>query len=966
MSLHFTNKIKKINTNSISDLNNIIFTEVTKFDGPCTKIIGLDENKKLYKDATQCFISEGKVQVKKMSITDFPAYLRSLNTNQAIIHGIPIKNGKEFRIVSKSQFNNQSNTITRTKENFEYMKSPGLGVIDYDSIPGEKSLKPDELLCFMEEVCPEFKTAAIVITPSTSACIYKGTVHMNPDSAGFRLYFFPADSSDLPRFSDVLFKRLWLQGHGRIQVSRTGALLVRTIFDKSVFSPERLDFVAGAICKNGLTQNLSVPVLKGDGYFDTMAMKNLTEDEERSFLKLVENEKEAYREEAAKQKTIYDKNEIQKLKDSGLDHEKAQEVVSNRIKFKLMPEDNLHFDIHGSVCVCDVLNNLEKYDKATLADPLEPDYGGGTNKAILFMNTPETTPVIHSFAHGGRTYKFDMSAFHSRRLDAIVEEATNDPGIAFEEGSIESLAFLEKNNYADFQRYKSRLKKSGISISDLNSRLKPVKKKSGDIKNAITKNLSGICSFFHDSDYKPYVTIKKKQHLEHYDLYAKEFRLFISRLAYAEFNINLPKNSLDTILESLAGMAIHDGKEHNVYTRIAEVDGSIYIDLANNKWDCLKITKTGWKVINSDVVKFIRTKSMTPLPYPAEKGDIDLLWNYVNITKEDDQLLLLAWIIEAFRPSTPYPVILLMGQQGCAKSSSQNIIRKLIDPNASNLRSMPKSTDDLYVTASNTHMVSLNNLSHLSSNMQDAICCISTGGGHAKRQLYTDSDETVFDIKRPVILNGISQVLTQQDLIDRSLILTLKPLKTFIEETELREKLTVDYPIIFRGLIDLAVETFKNLDSITMKNPPRMADFARLGAAMFKALKPASKKNNFEMLYAEKQKTAVIEALDASTVATAVRHYLTEHPNGFLKMIPNEIYKKLKTHCHDHDLKKIEVKSAKGLADRLRRDLPGLQAVGLEITFHERTSAGRPISILWKKKPGKKAKKMNNHSFYIL
>jgi hypothetical protein len=52
----------------------------------------------------------------------------------------------------------------------------------------------------------------------------------------------------LPELADVLFKRMWLGGHGYIVISRAGSMLVRSIFDASVFSPERLDFVAGANC----------------------------------------------------------------------------------------------------------------------------------------------------------------------------------------------------------------------------------------------------------------------------------------------------------------------------------------------------------------------------------------------------------------------------------------------------------------------------------------------------------------------------------------------------------------------------------------------------------------------------------------------------------------------------------------------------------------------------------------------
>jgi hypothetical protein len=45
----------------------------------------------------------------------------------------------------------------------------------------------------------------------------------------------------------------------------------------------------------------------------------------------------------------------------------------------------------------------------------------------------------------------------------------------------------------------------------------------------------------------------------------------------------------------------------------------------------------------------------------------------------------------------------------------------------------------------------------------------------AERQLHTDQDEVLFDAARPVILNGIEEVITRPDLADRSIFLTRRP-----------------------------------------------------------------------------------------------------------------------------------------------------------------------------------------------
>ena len=77
------------------------------------------------------------------------------------------------------------------------------------------------------------------------------------------------------------------------------------------------------------------------------------------------------------------------------------------------------------------------------------------------------------------------------------------------------------------------------------------------------------------------------------------------------------------------------------------------------------------------------------------------------------------------------------------------------------------------ITATNGWCLAFDNLSHLQDWQSDALCRISTGGGWAGRALYTDQDETILDVMRPIALNGIEEVVTRNDLLDRSPIVYL-------------------------------------------------------------------------------------------------------------------------------------------------------------------------------------------------
>lgn len=102
-----------------------------------------------------------------------------------------------------------------------------------------------------------------------------------------------------------------------------------------------------------------------------------------------------------------------------------------------------------------------------------------------------------------------------------------------------------------------------------------------------------------------------------------------------------------------------------------------------------------------------------------------------------------------FRPTPPYLVLVLYGEQGSAKSTTTRVIRQLVGPGQSPLRSEPKEQQDLLIAARNNWVVAFDNLSHLPGWLSDAICRLSTGGGLGKRQLYTDQDEIILDAQRP-------------------------------------------------------------------------------------------------------------------------------------------------------------------------------------------------------------------------
>ena len=219
---------------------------------------------------------------------------------------------------------------------------------------------------------------------------------------------------------------------------------------------------------------------------------------------------------------------------------------------------------------------------------------------------------------------------------------------------------------------------------------------------------------------------------------------------------------------------------------------------------------------------------MQPLPVPATGGSIEALRPFLNVKSDNDFVLVVAWALAVLRNRGPYPVMVLSGEQGSAKSTFSAILRSLLDPNTAPLRALPREDRDLFIAASNGHVLAFDNVSGLPGWISDTLCRLATGGGFAVRQLYTDQDEVLFDAARPVILNGIEEIVTRPDLADRAVFLTLQPIpeKDRRPEQELWAAFDAERPRILGVLLDAVVEGLKRLPATRLDKLPRMADFA--------------------------------------------------------------------------------------------------------------------------------------------
>jgi hypothetical protein len=463
--------------------------------------------------------------------------------------------------------------------------------------------------------------------------------------------------------------------------------------------------------------------------------------------------------------------------------------------------------------------------------------------------------------------------------------------------------------------------------------------------------LASGAEFFHDGD-DGFVTVPIDEHMATYSIQSRPFRLWLAREFFEHEHVAAGGEAIRAALETLRAHAIFQGPAHRTAVRVGDGGGKLFIDLCNEAWQVVEIDAAGWRVIESRncPIRFRRAPGMLPLPDPERGGSVNDLRPFLNVADDSDFQLLIAWLLAAYRDRGPYPILALHGEQGSAKSTTSRILRALIDPNAAPIRSEPREERDLMIAATKSWLCAFDNLSTLRQWLADGLCRLSTGGGFATRTLYSDADETIFNAMRPVILNGISELSTRGDLLDRSLLIYLPSIADSARQPEANFYRTFHAarPRILGALLDAVAAALANVDHVRDQPVPRMADFYKWIVAAEPAL--SWEPGEFERAYRENRGSAIGLILEGSAVASALQVI------GDFQGTASDLLARLNAETEDKARSgRAWPKSARGLAGALRRIAPALATVGIQVGF-ERAGRERQrivsIRTIRSEKPG--------------
>jgi len=96
----------------------------------------------------------------------------------------------------------------------------------------------------------------------------------------------------------------------------------------------------------------------------------------------------------------------------------------------------------------------------------------------------------------------------------------------------------------------------------------------------------------------------------------------------------------------------------------------------------IKISKDGCRVLGGadSPVLFRRYLAMDAFPAPVHGGAIKALRPLVNVSSDEDFVLLVARLLAALRSSGPYPVLVLSGKQVSVKRCYSERLSQLLTP----------------------------------------------------------------------------------------------------------------------------------------------------------------------------------------------------------------------------------------------------------------------------------------------
>jgi energy-coupling factor transporter ATP-binding protein EcfA2 len=438
---------------------------------------------------------------------------------------------------------------------------------------------------------------------------------------------------------------------------------------------------------------------------------------------------------------------------------------------------------------------------------------------------------------------------------------------------------------------------------------------------------------FHDEHHRAYAQRKQGDAVAFLIAKSQEFRHVLERL-HREATGTFPKKAaVGEAQHLLAAEAIHEHESQQVALRVGGSQKEVWIDLGPGR--AVRVVPGKWAKVERAGVMLRRGSGFANLPDPVKRKDgQQQLRKLFDFLDDNSYMLVLGWLLMAFSPSGPYPVLVLLGEPGSGKSTLGKMLKSIVDPTSMLSRSAPKSEQDLAIHSEANWVVSMDNLGGLPAWLSDTLCRLTSGSGFSTRELYTTDGERIFSQQRPVILNGLAAVVTAQDLLNRSAVIVMRRRESWVNERVVWQEFETALPVILGALLDVIAGLLERLPTTAERAQVRMADWTRWIEAAEPSLEwePGS----FAALLDENQDDNERASLEGSPVANALLVFMRKQKDGVWTGTPTGLHTRLEP-AGDKPGRGWPT-NPQQLSKELTRIAKGLRREGLEV---EKDSIGR-------------------------
>lgn len=382
--------------------------------------------------------------------------------------------------------------------------------------------------------------------------------------------------------------------------------------------------------------------------------------------------------------------------------------------------------------------------------------------------------------------------------------------------------------------------------------------------------------------------------------------------------------ALEDALAVLRGQAMKT-EPRKLAIRYGRDGDKIVVDLGRVDGKAVEIDAAGWSVVDRSPILFERTQLVGELPDPVEGGTVEDLRGLLNIG-DDDFDVLVGWMVAAMIPDIPHPILFLSGGHGTGKTTTAKMIVNTFDKSDAPVRTQPRDVETYALSVAGSYSTVFENVSKIPEWQSDAMCRTVTGDAFTRRKLYSDRELSVVSFRRVLAITTIEAGSLRGDLADRLVLVELATIddKSRRDEGEIDPRFAEIAPRLLGAFCGLLSKTLAARPHVRLERRPRMADFARVLAAV-----DAVRGSQSLATYLGQRERLAAEVVDGDPVGSVVAEWLEATSGTVHTLNMKELRRALV--AHDSECADRLPRTDKGLGGVLRRLAPALRLHGVEV-----------------------------------